>query len=111
MKGTGKVTMKLQPVADTTVASAPSLALPDRQLDAGQTGCGDLILLIFQTMKQLAPGQTLEVLAYDLAAAVDIPAWCRQTNNTLLATELNTRPQRFIIQRRSDGAPQPSTDQ
>ncbi len=32
---------------------------PDALLDAGETGCGELLMLIFQTMKTLGPGQTL----------------------------------------------------
>jgi TusA-related sulfurtransferase len=48
----------------------------DTTLDAGENGCSELIMLIFQKMKTLAPGQTLEVLAHDLAAEIDIPAWC-----------------------------------
>ncbi|MBA3944390.1 MAG: sulfurtransferase TusA family protein [Herpetosiphonaceae bacterium] len=88
-----------------SVKTAPSPSVeaatlvPDVRLDAGLSGCGELTLLIFQAMKQLAPGQTLEVLAYDLAASVDIPAWCRQTRNSLLITDLATRPQRFVIQK------------
>jgi hypothetical protein len=30
---------------------------PDAVLDAGETGCGELTLLIFQALKTLAPGQ------------------------------------------------------
>ncbi len=77
--------------------------MPDRQLDAGPSGCGELTLLIFQAMKQLVPGQTLEVLAYDLAAGVDIPAWCRQTHNRLLTMDLAAQPQRFVIQKQRPG--------
>lgn len=73
---------------------------PDVLLDAGATGCGELTLLIFQTMKKLAPGQTLEVRAYDLAAAVDIPAWCRSTGNVCVAAAIDVHPQRFVIQKR-----------
>lgn len=73
---------------------------PAQRLDAGMSGCGELTLLIFQTMQALTPGQVLEVLAYDLAAAVDIPAWCRQTGNPLVTTDLVCHPQRFVIQKR-----------
>ena len=71
----------------------------DATLDAGETGCGELTLLIFQTMKTIRPGQTLEVLAYDLAAETDIPAWCRMTGNLLLAQNTETQPKRFLIQK------------
>jgi len=71
----------------------------DTTLDAGETGCGELILLIFQKIKTLAPGQTLEVLAYDLAAETDIPAWCWMTGNLLLLQNIETQPKRFLIQK------------
>lgn len=74
--------------------------LPDARLDAGETGCGELTLLIFQRMKALAPGQTLEVLAYDLAAETDIPAWCRTTGHRLLSQTTTTQPKRFLIQKK-----------
>jgi tRNA 2-thiouridine synthesizing protein A len=79
---------------------AGALMLPDATLDAGETGCGELTLLIFQSMKTLAPGQTLEVLAYDLAAAMDIPAWCRSTGNQLLSYNVDVHPKRFLIRKR-----------
>jgi tRNA 2-thiouridine synthesizing protein A len=72
---------------------------PDAILDAGTTGCGDLTLLIYEAMKTLMPGQTLEVHAYDLGAAMDIPAWCRSTGHLLVAADPDARPQRFVIQK------------
>jgi len=74
---------------------------PDAQLDAGESGCGELVMLIFQKMKTLEPGQTLEVLAYDAAAEVDIPAWCRTTGNALLEQTVDARPKRFLIQKKA----------
>ncbi len=56
----------------------------DEFLDAGQTGCGDLILLIFRQMKLMKQAQVLHVIGYDRGAAEDIPAWCRMTGNALL---------------------------
>ncbi len=75
--------------------------LPDRILDAGEAGCGELTLLIFQAIKALAPGQRLEVRAYDLAAEMDIPAWCRSTGHALITVESDAHPKRFVIQKRS----------
>jgi tRNA 2-thiouridine synthesizing protein A len=73
---------------------------PDAVLDAGESGCGELTMLIFQAVRQLAPGQTLIVYAYDLAAALDIPAWCRSTGNTLESVDIHSHPQRFLIRKR-----------
>jgi TusA-related sulfurtransferase len=75
--------------------------LPDITLDVGEMGCGELTLLIFQAMKTLAPGQILEVLAYDLAAEMDIPAWCRSTGHFLALVDLEAHPKRFLIQKSS----------
>jgi tRNA 2-thiouridine synthesizing protein A len=74
----------------------------DATLDAGETGCGELIMLIARAVRGLAPGQTLEVCAYDLAAGVDIPAWCRSTGHTLVSSTPDTYPQRFLIRTRDE---------
>jgi tRNA 2-thiouridine synthesizing protein A len=77
--------------------------LPNMLLDAGETGCGELTLLIFQAIKSLAPGQVLEVHAYDLAATMDIPAWCRSTGHTLVSVDADAHPKRFLI-RKANGS-------
>ena len=71
----------------------------DVQLDAGEASCSELTQLIFQMMKPMAPGQILEVLAYDQVADIDISAWCRMTGNVLVAQNREKRPQRFFIQK------------
>jgi tRNA 2-thiouridine synthesizing protein A len=70
------------------------------QLDAGDAGCTDLILLIAGEMKRLDGGQTIELFSTDLAAHVDIPAWCRMTGHALLVMNAETQPKRFVIQKR-----------
>jgi tRNA 2-thiouridine synthesizing protein A len=72
----------------------------DDRLDAGESGCGELVMLIFERMKTLAPGQTLEVVAYDLAAQTDISSWCRVTGNVLVMCETDAQPRRFIIRKK-----------
>lgn len=77
----------------------------NERLDAGETACGDLIMLIFQRMKSLRPGQILEVIAHDPGAPVDIPAWCRQTGNHLLYTHRSPEQESvmmFYIQKKED---------
>jgi len=58
----------------------------DATLDAGPTGCGELLVLIHRRMRGLAPGQVVEVQAYDLGAREDLPAWCRMTGHQLIAS-------------------------
>jgi TusA-related sulfurtransferase len=77
---------------------------PQAVLDVGDTNCGQLVLLIFDKMKQMQPGDILEVVGYDPSAAADIGAWCRQTNNPLVfhrhAQSPHT-PARFYIQKQA----------
>ncbi len=56
----------------------------DTSLDAGNLGCGDLVLRLRNEMKQLAPGTVVLVTALDPAAPIDLPAWCGLVGHTLL---------------------------
>ena len=58
----------------------------DRTLDAPGLACIDLTPLIASTMRELQPGEVLEVRTDDPAARVGVPAWCRLTRNPLLRT-------------------------
>jgi len=42
---------------------------------------------VFETLKTMAPGQTLEVTASDPGFSRDISAWCRRTGNTLVSND------------------------
>ncbi len=50
-------------------------------------------------MREMTPGQTLLVTAYDPAAAGDIAAWCRMTGNTLMQTISNAPAKQFLLKK------------
>jgi tRNA 2-thiouridine synthesizing protein A len=52
--------------------------------NAGDMGCGELVMALRIRMNKLAPGSVLEVQATDPAAPEDLPAWCRLCGHTLL---------------------------
>ena len=81
--------------------ATPETLAADFSLDTGEAGCGDLVMLIFQAMRNLEPGQTLRVTAYDAAAEVDIAAWCRSTGNLIVAQDTAGQPKQFLIQKRA----------
>ena len=60
------------------------MTTPHRTLDAPGMACVDLTPLIAKTMRDLQPGEVLEVHTDDPAARVGVPAWCRLTGNRLL---------------------------
>jgi tRNA 2-thiouridine synthesizing protein A len=52
--------------------------------DAGDRGCGELVLELRMRLAALPAGAVLELITRDRGAPADIPAWCRMTGNTLL---------------------------
>lgn len=66
--------------------------------DAGDMGCGDLVLELRARLRALAPGQVLEVRALDPGAPEDIPAWCGLTGNRLV----RAAPPKYWIERKKD---------
>ena len=53
-------------------------------LDCTGLLCPLPIIKLSKTMKELALGQTLKMIATDPGSAADVPAWARQTGNELL---------------------------
>ncbi len=59
-----------------------------REWDAGDLGCGDLVIHLRFLMKEMAPGEVIRVHATDSGARHDLPAWCRMTRETLVHHDL-----------------------
>jgi tRNA 2-thiouridine synthesizing protein A len=70
----------------------------DAEWDAGDLGCGDLVLQLMARMTAMAPGQVLRLVALDAGAPADIPAWCRMTGHTLV----NHQPPVYLIRRKEN---------
>lgn len=51
--------------------------------DAGDMGCGDLVLRLRLKLRAM-PGKTLKVIARDPGAPADLPAFCRMTGDRLV---------------------------
>lgn len=71
----------------------------DADWNAGDLGCGQLVLDLRKRLKAM-PGGVLRVTALDIAAPLDLPAWCRLTRNELLAHDPATHS--FWIRSRLD---------
>lgn len=74
---------------------------PDFIYDAGPTGCGELIMNLFMTMKKMDSGQVIKVISYDAGAREDIPAWCRLQNHTLLEIKEEGKVRHYFIKKAS----------
>ena len=67
--------------------SAPSAPKETIRLDCNGLQCPGPIMKVFETMKEMRDGETLEVTASDPGFVKDIGAWCRRTGNTLIVSE------------------------
>ena len=61
--------------------------IADTTWDAGDLGCGELVLQLRFRIEQLEPGALLRLVALDPGARADLPAWCRLTGHALMAAE------------------------
>jgi tRNA 2-thiouridine synthesizing protein A len=63
------------------------MKLPEQfaaEWDAGEMGCGELLMLLNPRVKALAPGGVFRLVARD-PGAIDMPAWCRLTGHQLIS--------------------------
>ena len=72
----------------------------DRTYDASGLLCPLPVLRANRIMRDLAPGQTLKVLATDPAAEADFPAYCRQTGHALVGTARDGDTLVFLIRKK-----------
>lgn len=69
-----------------------------RRWEAGETGCGVLIVGLKREIQRIQAGELLQVTALDAGAAADLPAWCRLTGHTLVAADHPT----YVLKKRDD---------
>ena len=59
----------------------------DEDWDAGDLGCGELVIPLRFKLKAMQPGRIIRVHATDPGAPADLPAWCRLTGETLVGQD------------------------
>jgi tRNA 2-thiouridine synthesizing protein A len=72
----------------------------DVTLDCLGLSCPMPIVKLAQKMKDVGSGQVLELLADDVGAKEDVPAWCRRTENELLGVEEENETFKFYIKKK-----------
>ena len=68
-------------------------------LDCRGLSCPMPIVKLALKIKEILPGQVLELLADDIGAKDDVPAWCKRTGNGLLGVEDNNGVMAFYIKK------------
>ncbi|GAA05406.1 sulfurtransferase TusA [Photobacterium leiognathi] len=72
---------------------------PTHSLEAQGLRCPEPVMMVRKTVRKMAEGETLLVLADDPSTTRDIPSFCRFMDHTLLAADTESVPYRFLIQK------------
>jgi len=75
--------------------------MADQTLDAQGLNCPLPILKAKKALKDMATGQTLQILATDPGATADFQAFCRTTGNELMESKQDGKVYSFLIKRTS----------
>ncbi len=71
----------------------------NQTLDASGLRCPEPVMMVRKTVRLMQDGETLLVIADDPATVRDIPSFCRFMDLTLLASETEQPPYRYLIRK------------
>ncbi|MGQ9588349.1 MAG: sulfurtransferase TusA family protein [Thermoplasmata archaeon] len=69
----------------------------DATLDARGLMCPMPIVQLAKKVREMRSGQILELLADDVGAKEDVPAWCNRTGNPLMGLDQDGKTMKFYI--------------
>jgi tRNA 2-thiouridine synthesizing protein A len=72
---------------------------PITQLDALGLRCPEPVMVVRKTVRKLAEGEMLEIIADDPATTRDIPSFCRFMEHQLVESQTETLPYRYLIKK------------
>ncbi len=73
---------------------------PDRTVDTSGQCCPVPMVETNRAVKQMRPGEVLEVICTDIGSKTDIPAWCGRTGNKLVSSEEREGKFYYYVRRR-----------
>ncbi|ACA84318.1 MULTISPECIES: sulfurtransferase TusA [Shewanella] len=69
------------------------------QLDALGLRCPEPVMMVRKSVRKMAQGETLLIIADDPATTRDIPSFCEFMDHKLLASQTETTPYQYLIQK------------
>ena len=69
------------------------------RLDAIGLRCPEPVMMVRKTVRQMAAGETLLIIADDPATTRDIPSFCEFMDHTLIASETAQTPYLYLIKK------------
>ncbi|NIH15982.1 sulfurtransferase TusA [Serratia symbiotica] len=74
-------------------------AQADQTLDALGLRCPEPVMMVRKAVRHMDNGETLLIIADDLATTRDIPSFCRFMDHTLVAQETDKAPYRYLLRK------------
>ncbi|WP_025823014.1 sulfurtransferase TusA [Shewanella marina] len=74
-------------------------ATAQHELDALGLRCPEPVMMIRKTVRHMADGETLLIIADDPATTRDIPSFCQFMDHTLIASNTEVTPYRYLIKK------------
>ena len=71
----------------------------DHTLDALGLRCPEPVMMVRLQIRNMAVGETLVVTADDHSTTRDIPSFCRFMDHTLLASDTEAKPYRYLVRK------------
>lgn len=68
-------------------------------LDATGLRCPEPVMMVRKTVRGMQNGEVLLILADDPASVRDIPSFCRFMDHTLLESQVQEKPYRYLIKK------------
>jgi tRNA 2-thiouridine synthesizing protein A len=81
------------------------MRMSETLLDVKGMNCPLPVLRANRSLRSMAPGERLRVLATDRAAIADFKAFCQETGHALIAMSEEAGVLSFVIRRRPDPTP------
>jgi len=69
------------------------------QLDAIGLRCPEPVMMVRKSVRKMAQGETLLITADDPATTRDIPSFCEFMDHKLLASQTDSTPYQYLIQK------------
>lgn len=69
------------------------------QLDALGLRCPEPVMMVRKSVRKMAQGETLLIIADDPATTRDIPSFCEFMDHKLLASQTDSTPYHYLIQK------------
>lgn len=70
-----------------------------KELDTVGLRCPEPVMMVRKTVRKMQEGELLNVIADDPATTRDIPSFCRFMEHTLVETNTDQTPYRYLIRK------------